>query len=556
MSISRALRNVFLLLAWMFVQADVHAGPGPSVAAEKLRSRLVAAEKDPLHAGFQVGDRQFLAEFYSRRGYRPLWSDAALDELTIEIEAASGHGLDPHDYHYSLVRELRADPVRRTDLDLIATSSLARLAYHLRFGKVDPSQFEPTWNFGRQLAADPFTVLETAITEVSIAELLHRLAPTASYYARLKEALAYYRILQGEGGWSEISAGPVLRTGMQNRRVAELYRRLLVYGDLDRPTRDETLFDESLAAAVRQFQQRHSLEADGVVGPRTLESLNVPVEARIDQIRVNLERIRWVFRDIAAESDFVLVNIAAFRLWLIRAGETIWTTRVQVGTRYRQTPVFRSSIEQIVFNPTWTVPPTILREDLLPQLRQDPTQLQARNMTILDGLGQIIDPESIDWANVNPRRFPYAIRQEPGPQNALGRVKFIFPNPHFVFLHDTPAGALFKRTDRTFSSGCIRVEDALRLAGLLLERKAGWTAPEIARTTADGRSQTVPLERPVTILILYATIVADSGRDVVFLRDVYNRDRRVLEALNAEFRFTPPGEYESLLGSDRANGTD
>ncbi len=193
-----------------------------------------------------------------------------------------------------------------------------------------------------------------------------------------------------------------------------------------------------------------------------------------------------------------------------------------------------------MFNPTWTVPPTILREDLLPQLRQDPTQLQARRMVILDTAGRRIDPETIDWAAVNPRRFPYLIRQEPGRQNALGRVKFLFPNPHLVFLHDTPAAELFKRTDRMFSSGCIRVENALYLAELLLESNPGWSAAEIARATAGERLQTVPLERPMIILILYATVIPDSGRDIVFLRDIYKRDSRVLEALNAEFRFTPP----------------
>ena len=388
----RALRNVLPLLACLLIDADVFADPEPLGAAERLRLRLVVAETDPLHAVIEPGDRRFLVEFYSRRDYRPLWGDAALDELMTEIEAASGHGLDPYDYHYSVLRELRADPARRIDLDLMATDSLARLAYHLRFGKVDPSQLDPSWNLSRQLAADPVTILETAISEAAIAELLHRLAPATAYYVRLREGLSRYRTLQAEGGWPEVSDGPTLRPGMRDVRVAELHRRLLADGDLDAPVKDETLFGETLTDAVERFQQRHGLEVDGVVGSRTLEALNLPVEARIDQIRVNLERIRWVFRDITAESDFVLVNIAAFRLWLVRAGETIWTTRVQVGTRYRQTPVFRSSVEHIVFNPTWTVPPTILREDLLPQLRQDPTQLQGRNMIILDGSGGQLTP--------------------------------------------------------------------------------------------------------------------------------------------------------------------
>ena len=280
-----------------------------------------------------------------------------------------------------------------------------------------------------------------------------------------------------------------------------------------------------------------------MVGRGTLAALNVPVEARIDQLRVNLERMRWVFRDVKDVDEFLLVNVAGFRAYRVRDQEFVWSARAQVGKPYRKTPVFQAKMTYLEFNPTWTVPPTILRRDVLPRLEKDPGYLKQKNMRVLDLNGRVIDPATIDWSNVSRRRFPYMIRQEPGPQNALGRVKFIFPNKYFVFLHDTPSRALFERSERAFSSGCIRVEKPLELATDLLAPNEGWDRQRIDEVVASGKTTRVNLERGMPVLLMYWTAGVQADGTVMFYNDVYDRDQRVLEALNAPFRFVAPDGY-------------
>jgi murein L,D-transpeptidase YcbB/YkuD len=254
--------------------------------------------------------------------------------------------------------------------------------------------------------------------------------------------------------------GPALRPGTTDARVPALAARLAITRDLDLD-RDalaaaSTRYEEPLVAAVRAFQARHGLAADGVVGAATRAALNVPAARRVEQLRANLERARWVFYD--PESEFLVVNIASFQLYHVRRGEIVWRTRVQVGRPYRQTPVFRAELTYLVFNPTWTVPPTIFREDILPELRRDPGYLAARHIEVIDAAGKRVDPQTVDWSG---RSFPYRLVQTPGADNALGRLKFMFPNEYSVYLHDTPSRDLFERSSRAFSSGCIRVENPL-----------------------------------------------------------------------------------------------
>jgi murein L,D-transpeptidase YcbB/YkuD len=297
---------------------------------------------------------------------------------------------------------------------------------------------------------------------------------------------------------------------------------------VDAPAR----YDEPLVAAVRRFQALHGLHDDGIVDKRTLEELNVPVEERIDQIRVNLESGRWLLHDVGG--TFVAVNVAGYRLYYVHDGAVEWETRVQVGKPYRRTPVFRSEISYLVFNPTWTVPPGILWEDIIPAQRRDPTAIERKGLRVFDDAGEEVPPAAVDWTT---RSFPYILRQDPGPTNALGRVKFMFPNPHFVYLHDTPSKDLFDEDDRAFSSGCIRVEGPMALAERLLAGQPGWSREEIDRIVAAGKTRTVTLQRPVPVLITYWTAWVASDGALYLHRDVYGRDERVLKGLRSEFRF-------------------
>jgi murein L,D-transpeptidase YcbB/YkuD len=374
-----------------------------------------------------------------------------------------------------------------------------------------------------------------------IASMFSGVAPQFAPYHRLKSGLAAYRQIGAAGGWPPVPAGPVLKPGERDRRVVDLRARLAVTdGLVSDPDDDPELLDDAVEEAVKRFQGRHGLDEDGKVGPKTVEALNVPVEARIDQIRVNLERERWIFRDIP--NDFIVADIAGFRLHLYRDRTPVWTTRIQVGKPYHATPVFKGEMTYLVLNPTWTVPPGILRNETLPAIRQDADYLTRQNMSVIRSDGSVVDPATVDFSG----SFPYGIRQEPGPSNALGRVKFIFPNPYFVYFHDTPSKGLFGRSARAFSHGCIRTEDPLRLAELLLVDQ-GWDRARIDGVVASEKMTTVTLDEPMTVFLLYWTADVWEDGTIAFREDIYNRDAKIIEGLSEPFRFKAPNNLPAAL---------
>jgi murein L,D-transpeptidase YcbB/YkuD len=351
-------------------------------------------------------------------------------------------------------------------------------------------------------------------------------------YAALRSTLATYRALAAGGGWKAVSDGPTLHPGEHSPRVGELRARLCASGDLrgDHCGIEGEAYDDALVTALSHFQGRHQLDADGVLGKRTLAELNVPVTARIDQIRVNLERARWLLHDLPG--DYVLVDIAGYELVYVRGGKELLRSRTVVGKPYRKTPIFRSAISYIEFAPTWTVPPTILRNDVLPEIRKDPAYLAKKRMRLIDAGGGEIDPAGVNWSQYKGKRVPaFVIRQDPGPENSLGRVKFMFPNGHQVYLHDTPARELFARSERSYSSGCIRVEQAARLAELLLERQ-GWDAARVAAAMGESTPRRVDLTVRVPVLLYYWTVAREDDGDIRFKRDIYGGDAAILKGLD------------------------
>jgi murein L,D-transpeptidase YcbB/YkuD len=262
--------------------------------------------------------------------------------------------------------------------------------------------------------------------------------------------------------------------------------------------------------------------------------MNVTAAHRVSQVRVNLERSRWVLGGLS--DTFVLVNLPAFKVYLIRGGKLAWESRTQIGRIGRQTPAFRADMRYLVFNPDWTVPPTILAQDVLAPMRKGQDAVKRKGLTILDRQGRAVSPASIDWSTATPSNFPYVLRQPPGPNNALGRVKFIFPNEHAIFLHDTPSQELFSADERTFSSGCIRVEHALDLAPILLDGQPGWDASRIEAVVKSGRTETVYLDRPLPVLIVYWTVSVGASGTLRYAADIYRRDPVVLKALDAPLR--------------------
>jgi murein L,D-transpeptidase YcbB/YkuD len=543
---SRGCRMATLLFVALASGAVRSTAPEERLARELVRERIEAFGHgtDAHVEGARIAATALLADVYERRDFRLEWiAPEKISQLLQAIRESEDDGLDPEDYHLSALDDLvrrvagSADPslASLVDRDLLLTDALARLGYHLLFGKVDYHVYDPVWNFGRKIHdLEPAVALQRVIDAPDIRAALEREKPAYPAYAGLKAQYARYRAIRGGGGWKPVPRGETLRPGDQGPRVRALRERLAVTDDLPAASADDERFDDGLAEAVRGFQRRHGLEADGVVGSGTLDALNVPVEARVDQIRLNLERARWLLHDMPER--FVIVNVAGFRLHVVDGGRIDWITRVQVGKPYRRTPVFRSRITYLVLNPTWTVPSGILSKDILPAQRRDPGTLARKELKVIDREGAEVDPATIDWSSASGRSFPYTLRQDPGPRNALGRVKFMFPNEHAVYLHDTPSVDLFERAERAFSSGCIRVEDPLRLAELLLEGQPGWTRAEIDAAVATGKTRSVTLAEPVPVLLSYWTAWTEKGK-VQFRRDLYSRDAKVLEGLDAEFEF-------------------
>jgi murein L,D-transpeptidase YcbB/YkuD len=487
----------------------------------------------------------FLESFYQNRQFDPAWvDDANRDALLAAIAASPNDGLNPEDFHHKVIKELadRAtanpeDPSLQADLDIVLTDALVRLGYQFFYGKVHPEQLDADWNFSRSLLADnPNSAVTSALEPGALEPFLASLRLNHPYYLTLKAALRSYREIETAGGWPMVPEGPSLKPGMDSERVGLMRRRLAASGVFDgAATDDPNVYDPALEAAVRDFQDRHGLDVDGVVGPGTLAALNVPVAARIDQIRANMERARWVIR--GHDDDFIIVNIAGYYVKVVRGGDVVWQTRAIVGKPYRKTPVFTAQMTYLVINPTWTVPPTILKKDILPKVREDPNYLTERNFHLVNADGQLVDPNKLDWNGLSSNGFPYQVVQGPGPNNTLGLVKFMFPNEHFVYLHDTPSRGYFKSAQRTFSSGCIRVENPFDLVELLLFDQPSWDNAKVNKTVESGETTSVRLKQSLPVLLLYWTVDPHLSGDVRFYQDIYGRDAAIIEALDSPFEF-------------------
>ena len=542
MAMRKKLTGVILALNLVAAAALAQSAPSEALRLE-IEGLQVSGRLELV--GANVASPRLLSEFYERRRFQPAWTESQqVEDLLALIVASDADGLDPADYHQAAVARGVAtmntggtlSPAEQAEFDILLTDALVRLAYHQRFGKVNPYTLDPQWNFNRQFdETDPAAALEAAFDAPSLKQYFAEVIPRGWFYQEMRDALARYRAIVATGGWPSVPDGPTLRPGATDPRVASIARRLVVSGDLEEgaaPPGSPDNYSPEIEQAVRRFQARHGLDADGIVGAGTLRALNVPAEQRVRQLEVNLERARWVLDDIAAR--FVLVNIAGFRMYVVEDRQFTWESRVQVGKTYRKTPVFRDEMKYLVFNPTWTVPYSIATRDLLPQIKDDPGFFENRGFDLRDRAGQLVAPASVEWSEVTTGRFPYTLVQRPGPANALGRVKFMFPNEHAVYLHDTPSRYLFDRADRTFSSGCIRVENPFELAEILLGSD-GWTQEKFQQVLETGKERTVFLSEPIPVLLLYWTAQASPDGTVSFFPDVYERDAAIVEALGEPF---------------------
>ena len=521
--------------AALWLPAASASADGDMAAALRLRLDVEAAATDS-----DIGDLDLIAvrRFYAERGFQPVWVDPSgatprARAVVDMIGRAAEDGLDPADYDAAaLAGRLGAVTSEdRADLEVRLSRALVLFGNDLRAGRVVPGEIESSL-FVYPQRIDAFEVLSAAFAAPDATVYIAGLAPSSPEYLRLKQALADYRALAAGGGWSRLPEGETLKPGMRDERVPLLRRRLVEAGDLAGAEAESDLFDAPLEAAVTRFQRRHGLTPDGAVGRMTMAALDVPVEDRIDQMLLNMERRRWMPRDLGER--YVFVNMADFELKVVDGPQTVLDDRVVVGTPFQQTPEFSEMMTYIVVNPYWNIPPSIAGKEMLPKIRKDAGYLARNRIEVLSDWtesGRPVDPATIDWSRLSARHFPYKLRQVPGADNALGRLKFMFPNRFNIYLHDTPARTLFERTVRSFSHGCIRVQHPVDLATVLLDGADGWTKDRIEAAIATGERQVISLPRPLPVHLTYLTAWVNKDGAVNFRDDIYGRDGRLREAL-------------------------
>ncbi len=486
---------------------------------------------------------EYLIPFYVRRDYRAAWLDAdgkplpAADSLLRTLSQAEREGLRSADYPNAHLRKLyealQRDTVaptagRLADFDLLFTDTFLTYGSHLLSGRLPPRKIDPDWAI-KPRSHDLAEVLERALADDTLVESLQALAPRGKGYAQLREMLQRYRTIEQSGGWPVVGSAK----GAQGSQVGRLRARLQASGDLpegqqDQPGKNAT-YDKSLADALRRFQKRHGLRETGTVNTATLAALNVPMSQRMRQVELNMERWRWLPDDFGPR--YILVNIPSFKMSVFEDGKQVMESKVVVGRQERQTPTFTANMAYLVLSPKWYVPRSIAVKDKLPQLKRNPYALKGQKIRIYNSGGQEIDPGSINWSAVSANSFRYQLRQDAGPRNALGGIKFMFPNPYSIYLHDTPSRELFSRNQRTYSSGCIRISNPVELADYLLKHDPKWNKDTIKTAATSGKQRVVRLPEEVPVYLLYWTAWVDDEGLLHFRDDIYQRDKPMVRAL-------------------------
>jgi L,D-transpeptidase YcbB len=522
-------------------EAPVHR---PDVAAA-LR-RLIDNPAGLLSVSLTAIEHRELGELYGGGADGPLWLDAwgrpgrdAREAMAL-MSAAANDGLDPGDYNVLGIAALSAlvsDPSGATASTIArfdASLSVSTLRYlsDLHLGRVDPRAMR--FRVPNREPHDFVGPLRAALAQHRIPALAEEFTPSIPLYRQLRDALARYRTLAADPLLQSLTLPAVtVRPGEPCTSAGGLARRLEALGDLpaDDPPAPGAVYDGSLVEGVRRFQRRHGLEPDGVLGKATRAALNVPIAWRARQIELALERLRWV-PDIG-EERFLAVNIPMFRVWGIQPAATrstlSFSTEVIVGRALNtQTPVLVEEMEHVIFRPYWNVPASIVRQEIMPAARRDANYLQRHNMEIVDGQSDNARVVPATPANLErARQGGMRIRQRPGANNSLGLVKFVFPNDANVYMHGTPAQALFSRPRRDFSHGCIRVADPVGLAEWVLSDHPEWTREQIISAMNGHQPRRVDLRRPIRVVLFYITAVVTLEDGVHFVADIYGHDARL-----------------------------
>jgi L,D-transpeptidase YcbB len=511
------------------IPAQPSLSPQQLAIQAELVARAAAASSDALKKRLAG-----IVAHYEASDFEPIWLDETkpsekAEQMVEILNLSYEDGLHPADYDsFDLFAKLGATgETDLAELEIHLSTAAVSYAQHMHSGRLNPNSVNrEIVIYPGQIGAD--TILGDLRKTTSLPAYFRLLAPHTPRYQRLRTALADYRRMEARGGWTVIPDGETIKPDGSDERVPLVRKRMAEAGLYQGEAPAEPQFyDPALVAAVTEFQLRSGLETDGAIGPATLAAMNVSISDRINTMIVNMERNRWMQNDFGPYH--ILANLADQVVKVVKNGDTIHAEVIQVGLPYHRTPVFTKEMEYIEFNPYWNVPTSIAVNEYLPKLRANPGVLAAQNIDVLAG-GAPVSASAVSWSSYGKGNFPFRLRQRPGSGNALGRVKFMFPNQFNVYMHDTPSKSNFDRAQRYFSHGCLRLRDPISMAEVLLAPQ-GISREKIESIVAGGRNTTVKLEEPLPVHVVYITSFVNKDGSVHFREDVYGRDKIVLEAL-------------------------
>jgi len=533
--------SIYLILGFLSLLMHLLVVANPVVhAQERLKFDKSKLPVDgPSFPAQVLKSAEILKEFYTKTNMNSIWLGTdRMTQLISRLQQAKADGLNPKDYPIAKLQELYGvvdsvdDKQSRAIIEAWFSAYFLQYASDIKLGRFKPRKIDPELHW-RKKVIDEVQVLENLSKANSLDAYFVSWQSQNPAYLALKKILAQYTAIQRNGGWPSVAAGETLKPEMTAPRVAEVRARLAVTdgAPLTENSGNPEIYGPELFEAVRSFQKRHGLEPDGVIGKGTINEMNVTVEQRIRQLIISMERWRWMPEDYG--THFIGVNIARYKLLYVRDMKVEDEMRVVVGKPYHRTPVFSGEIKYLVLNPYWNVPRSIATKEMLPKLKANPSAVAARGFeAVVDG--KSVNLTSINWAQYSRRNFPFRLRQKPGPRNALGRIKFMFPNEFNVYLHDTPAQTKFESAKRAFSHGCVRVKRPVDLAERVLSEMPSWNRSRIDAVLESGKRTIVNLANPLKVHIVYSTAWMGLDNKVHFGPDVYKRDEKLYRVLYSQ----------------------
>lgn len=509
-----------------------------------IKQVLDSAEHELKSPHLRFNDRRIwktVRKSYQNRKYSPIWEmhkkrkGLHLQFLSV-LDTIHYEGLEKSDYNYELIRGLLDKPAENdlqkmiyaAEADVAFTAAFIKLNRHLKYGRSNPNETRMRWHIYQDPETRPDALLEAVLANNNILQAIEASRPKFQQYQKLRQLLKYYSTLAEHPDWKKVPMEASLAKGQRSGSVEQLKINLVAAGFLGSmgDSADFNFFDDKTEQALKTFQHRFNIKPTGIAGPITLKEINAPLDEKILQVKLNLERLRWLPEDLGKR--YIWVNVPDFWLKVVDNGETVLQMKIIAGKSFRPTPIFSDKIQYLVFSPYWNVPKTLAVSDILPKIQNNPNYLHRMRFEVLDGWGEdakILDPDSIDWQKLNSGNFPFRLRQKPGPWNAMGNVKFMFPNSFQIYLHDTSTPGLFKRENRAFSSGCIRIEKPVELAKFLLPE---FTEQEIRTKMKKREEFLVNLREPVPIHIVYFTTWVNSRGTVITKKDIYKEDSKII----------------------------